>query len=286
VSAGILKTRITWGPLGPPTPPTLPVAAVARSSPSPSPPPAPLEPPTASYGVASGVLTLAGRPYAWSFRVRNPYLSIEQGVDQEALRKWRIAVLRDLIRHKVEDVNAVRTARVWADLSWVKIARLVHPAVRQQRNPKTPRGRRTALAMAYLALQIPGGTPSAFGGGPRAQVTHPERRREKRVERYQPLVPSAVTDQATGAAAHTPRRLRIEVYQATFPDDRVPPIPEKRRRADLVVVHANYAGLWKESARRVACGKQGGRGKKKLRPAPAAAEAERSETPPGDLSRA
>lgn len=271
MAAGVLKQRITWGPLGPPVslpaPPALTVA--------PSPPPPPVEARKACYGVASGILTLAGRGYAWEFRVRNPYLPLEQGIDQDLLRKWRVAVLRDLIRRNVSDPDAARTARGWANLSWIKVARFVHQAEFQQGTPKTPRSYRTAIAMSFLALQVPGGSPAAFAGGPHRTRLRNTVRRTRRIERYVPMLPSSVVDPETGAMAATPRRLSLSTYQALFPDDPAPPIVEKRRRPDLVVVALDYAGMWRESARRAACGRQGGNGKKKPRPAPSTPDAER-----------
>lgn len=269
-------TRMTlpaYGPTGGQAPPPRPPAPMPVGGGSPP----PQRPPGGHYGAASGVLTLAGRGYAWEFVVTNPYLPIEQSVDQEALRKWRVAVLRDLIRHKTDDRSACRTARAWANVSWYKIARFVHPSFHQQRAPKTPRAFRTAIAMAYLALQVPGGTPSAFAGGPRAYTTRPNRRKENLQKGYQPLVPLAVTDPATGKPAQIPKRLYIDDYRALFPDAPVPGIEEKRRRPDRIVVHANFAGLWKGSAQRIACGKQGGFGKKKVRPAPEPPSADRTD---------
>lgn len=234
--------------------------------------------PRAPWGVVSGVLTLGGRPYAWSFAIRNPYLPIEVGIDQDALRRWRIAVLRDLLRHKIADGSAARTARTWANVSWNKIARVLHPRVTHQGAPHTPRSYRTAVLFSYVALHAQGGTPEGIAGGPRRVASSLSRFPKRRWSRYVALVAKEIRDPATGGLAAMPKGMTIAAYQALFPNDPVPEIMEKRRRPGKIVAPRDYQGLWAESARRVACGRQGGRGKKKPRPAPLTQTPNRAET--------
>jgi hypothetical protein len=135
--------------------------------------------------------------------------------------------------------------------------------------------------MAYLALQVPGGTPSAFSGGPKASKQRPKRRPVKLREHYLALAPLAMTDPTTGEPARVPKRLHFDDYRALFPDTPMPVVMERRRRPERIGVHANFTGLWKGSAQRIACGKQGGFGKKKVRPAPERLSAKQTKKPKG-----
>lgn len=264
------ELTLTWGPLTPPcAAPPHRLSHRRHEDPFPA---------SAPYGRISGTLLLNGILYQWDFPLLNPYVPVEEGVEQDALRKWRIAVVRDLIRQRCTDKRAIRTVRSWADLSWKKLARCLRglePAQRDRySNPLGTRHRRYALLTSYLCLCNPLGTPEAFAGGVHKRpgwnrdiyrrVPCP---REHVV--YLPLSPKRIYHPETGASVCVPATLSIPEYQAAFPADRVPGVREKGRRPGRLAPDLSYRGLWRESAVRSRAGRKGGRPKQKACPAEA-----------------
>lgn len=89
---------------------------------------------------------------------------------QESLRRWRVAVVRDLLRRNAWDARTAREVRRWAQISYRKIRdEVLHapPSSPARAHEPIPQGRSLrlvgALAATCLAL---GETPSWLRAGP------------------------------------------------------------------------------------------------------------------------
>lgn len=192
--------------------------------------------------IVSGVLPLGGVPYAWDLPLLNPYVPLEQGVAAEPLRRWRLAVVRDLLRTRNLERDAVATARGWADVSWAKVHAHLAPDRKPQKTPGTATHATVALLLCALVLQQSAPPPGFLRGGPKRPTRGAPSPHLQAIARYQPMQAANIRDPVWGLAPPAPPLLDVSSYLQRYPDPDQPlPLPS----ADgLVAPWEGYAALW------------------------------------------
>ncbi len=112
---------------------------------------------TTPWALATLRLAFTHRTYTWDkVPVLNPYLPVDLALDPVRLRRWRSAIVRDLLRQEEEiPPDALHTARSWASLSWARVVKVWRQAVAPSASPNSAHKKRLCLTLAHLCLEAP-----------------------------------------------------------------------------------------------------------------------------------
>jgi len=174
-------------------------------------------------------IELGGMAFQATLPVCGPHLPLEEAVDPEALRLFRVAVLEQVLSQPNVGKAEGNTARRWTGYSWLRFNKVMW----QKRVRRTPRYKsdwRWAVIIALLLLRSPDPCPEAYRATAMAL-------RCIRYVRKLELV--GLVDPKTGKAPVCPTFVRREAW----PDRYQRPLPKQMFHVKRVPVHKDFAAL-------------------------------------------
>lgn len=194
------------------------------------------------WAVATVRVIFPDRAYVWNdVAIAHAYLGPEDGgIDPVRLRKWRAAVVADLVRERDTGPIPVATARWWAGVSWLRIVRALFPTPKRDDHElgaggshpygMSRRRRLVCLGVAHLCLLLPE-TPRLY------------RRRSKgegRKRAVATLEVLAMVDPVTGGPPRAPESIARGIYRQRFGTD-APAREKGLPDTHSVPIHPAYA---------------------------------------------